>query len=237
MPDNIQILSTRIISKSLLEQAAEYGITVDSIPFIEIEVFPKAEIKDLVASISKGTEVNVVFTSSNAVEAIRGLKVDAAHWNVYGMAGATGEALRRVFPEAVIKGEADSASELATEILKDKEVEKVFFFCGDKRRDELPSILKEHGIAVSEIIVYMTTPTPVRVEKEYDGILFFSPSAVKSYLQQNEVKERTVIFAIGNTTATALDGVSNNVIVSERPGTEELIKRMIKHFRPEAALK
>jgi uroporphyrinogen-III synthase len=237
MPSSVQILSTRTINKSLLEQAAAYDIYIDSIPFINIEPLAQEEVGELVASIPTGTEVNVVFTSSNAVEAMKDMETDASRWNVYCMAGATGEAVRRILPAAVIRAEEESAAELAKQIIKEGDIKQVFFFCGDKRRDDLPGLLRDAAIEVSEIIVYKTVLTPTSVEKEYNGLLFFSPSAVESYLQQNEINERTVIFAIGKTTAGALKEATKSIIVAEHPNTEDLISKVIKHFRPEAAVK
>jgi len=41
-------------------------------------------------------------------------------------------------------------------------------------------------------------------EKRFDGILFFSPSAVESYLKSNTIKDE-MCFCIGETTAEALE--------------------------------
>src|SRR5258706_9822828 len=48
-----------------------------------------------------------------------------------------------------------------------------------------------------------------RAEKVYDGILFFSPSGVESFFNTNEVNEQTILFAIGNTTATEIKKYTN----------------------------
>jgi uroporphyrinogen-III synthase len=108
----------------------------------------------------------------------------------------------------------------------------VIFFCGDQRRDEMPDQLKINSIKVTEIVVYKTTLTPQKIEKKYEGILFFSPSAVKSFFQINEVPDQTVLFAIGNTTADELKSFSKNKIVtSDVPTRETLIDKVISYFQ------
>jgi uroporphyrinogen-III synthase len=81
------------------------------------------------------------------------------------------------------------------------------------------------------LIVYETIETPQAVSKKYDGILFFSPSAVRSFFAKNTLKEETKIFAIGKTTADEVKSFSNNpMVISEIPDTEKLIGEVIKYF-------
>ena len=42
-------------------------------------------------------------------------------------------------------------------------------------------------LSVDEVIVYKTIETPKVLTKQYDGILFFSPSAVKSFFSKNSI--------------------------------------------------
>jgi uroporphyrinogen-III synthase len=70
------------------------------------------------------------------------------------------------------------------------------------------------------------------VNKLYDGILFFSPSAVQSFFYGNAIGPQTVLFAIGQTTAEAIEKFTGNtIIVSEKPGKDELVKRMFEYFK------
>ena len=65
----------------------------------------------------------------------------------------------------------------------------------------------------------------------YDGILFFSPSAVNSFLLKNKISPKTQLFAIGSTTANALQPFTNQpVIIAETPGKENLLHLAINHF-------
>lgn len=58
---------------------------------------------------------------------------------------------------------------------------KKLFFLRESTERRITRIFKKNRIAVKEIIVYQTNEIPVKVDEKYNGILFFSPSAVKSF--------------------------------------------------------
>ena len=60
------------------------------------------------------------------------------------------------------------------------------------------------AFSVTELIVYDTRLTPVKLNNQPDAILFFSPTAVKSFFSMNELISRTKIICHGKTTAAAL---------------------------------
>jgi uroporphyrinogen-III synthase len=96
----------------------------------------------------------------------------------------------------------------------------------------LPELLKKKNIGVNEIIVYKTIITPQKIEKKYDGILFFSPSAVKSFFEKNILDGQTVLFAIGSTTADKIRKFSKNkIVVSDVPDKTTLLNKAISYFQ------
>lgn len=68
--------------------------------------------------------------------------------------------------------------------LKNSLLRKIVFFCGNKRLQTIPEKLANNGIAVEEVIVYETIETAANIKKQYDGILFYSPSAVQSFFKK-----------------------------------------------------
>jgi uroporphyrinogen-III synthase len=148
-------------------------------------------------------------------------------WRIYCTSGPTSEAVVRCFGEETVVGKAPSAAGLA-ELIRDREKEigiGILFFCGGQRREELPSI------GVSEEMVYRTVLTPHKVERTYDGIAFFSPSAVESFFSVNVIAAAIPLFAIGPTTAAAIRAVCPNpVITGAEPDKVALIQKMIHHF-------
>lgn len=104
------------------------------------------------------------------------------------------------------------------------------FFTGNLRRDTLPHILTEAGIVFNEIQVYETVLTPQKIESNADGILFFSPSAVESYMKNNRINKE-IAFCIGETTAsTAADFGYKNIVTANQPTVENTIIQAINYF-------
>jgi len=47
----------------------------------------------------------------------------------------------------------------------------------------------------------------------------------------NKVPGKTILFAIGNTTATAIEKyTTNKIIISDEPGKENLVAKMLEYF-------
>lgn len=235
----ILILSTRPLDGALIEKAAFQKITIDTVSLINIKKHVTNEVVKKIELLSRET-ATVVFTSMNAVEIlVELLPVNALipHWNIYCIGGATFTLVKKYWPYDHVAYTAKDATELAQRIIADK-IEKIVFFCGNKRREELPGLLQQANIVVDELIVYETIETPEVVVKNYDGILFFSPSAVYSYFSGNTPSEKTILFAIGNTTANAIKQFSrNSIIVSDFPAKDQLVDKALNYFSERAMLR
>lgn len=232
MPNKISILSTRPLETALLEAAKAKDIQIDIVSFIDTTPIQNSGIKEEISKIIK-QPVSVVFTSMNAVNTVAAyINGNTPDWNIFCIGHTTRQLAAKYFGEQSIQTVGNNALELADKMISSKNVKQVVFFCGDQRREELPRKLRQNGIIVQEVIVYHTINTPYRIEKEYDGILFFSPSAVQSFFYANAVLPSTFLFAIGQTTADAIKTFTDNpVIESERPGKEELVKKMFEFFK------
>ena len=227
----INILCTRPLEKSLLAAAKQQGILIDELSFIETTPIETIAIQQEIEQAALQV-TTVVFTSMNAVEAVANyVDYQPNGWSIYCIGTTTNELVKKYFGEQAIAGTANSAAELATSITADETIEEVIFFCGDQRRDELPDILRTHNIDVTEIMVYETIAVTHNVGKAYDGILFFSPSAVNSFFKNNKVPPTTLLFAIGNTTANQIHKYcANKILISGEPGKENLVRKMMEYF-------
>ena len=227
----VNILCTRPIDQSLINSARSKGNFIEVLSFIETTplktITLQQEIEDAL-----GSAATVVFTSMNAVEAVAAyLDGHQPQWKIYSIGTTTDQLINKYFGEGLVTGTAFNAADLAALIVKDSLAEKLIFFCGNQRRDELPAILRNNNIAVTEIEVYQTTAVPHKIDKAYDGILFFSPSATESFFSNNTVSPQTILFAIGNTTADAIKSFSDNkIIIADTAGKENLVKQMIAYF-------
>lgn len=228
--NKVHILSTRPVKKALIKEAAKNNIAIDEISFINTETVISDEIEKKIRNLSK-KNIAVVFTSMNAVEAVHNHLPAKPSWKIFCIGNTTKNLVTKFFGIKSIADSAENAYQLGEKIIKDKNVEAVTFFCGDQRRDELPEKLKMNNVTVEEVIVYRTIETPYIIEKEYDAIMFYSPSAVNSYFSQNKIPNNTQLFAIGSTTAGALKHFTQRaVIIAETPGKDSLVTQAITHF-------
>ena len=217
---------------ALLEAAKAKDVQIDIVSFIDTSPAQTTGLKDEVSKIIKQPTA-VVFTSMNAVSSVAAyINGDKPDWNIFCIGNTTRQLAARYFGEQSINTVGNNATDLADKMIASKQIKQVVFFCGDQRREELPGKLRQNGIAVQEVIVYHTISTPHKIDKAYDGILFYSPSAVQSFFYANAVPASTVLFAIGQTTADAIKSFTDNLIIeSERPGKDELVKKMFQFFK------
>jgi uroporphyrinogen-III synthase len=229
--NRITILSTRPLSESLIDEAKKQAVYIEVLPFIETEAIKSVEVQQEIELVLLES-ATIVFTSMNAVEAVADYMIDEQpDWAIYCMGNTTQELVKKYFGDNSIAGTAGNAAALASLIVEEANTGEVIFFCGDQRRDELPDILKASDIEVNEIEVYHTVTIAHKVAKNYNGILFFSPSAVESFFSKNKTGIQTILFAIGNTTAASIrKHAVNPVIISDEPGKENLVEKALNYF-------
>lgn len=227
----LKIISTKNLGKEIIEKALANDIAIDELPFITTAPINTEELKKTLKGFLQ-QNITAIFTSKNAAHAFDQIVNAEVPWNIYCIGQSTKKAVSKIFGEDNISGTADSASALSDVILQDKEIKKVIFFCGKQRREELPQNLKAEGIEVEEIVVYETLETPQKLSRKmYDGILFFSPSAVASFFSLNKINEQTQIFAIGKTTADAIhQHIKREITIAEIPSEENILELVISHF-------
>jgi uroporphyrinogen-III synthase len=216
----MKILSTKILTDSQKKPLIEAGLELMENDFIstKIKSFDLQNINE-----------SLIFTSQNSVESIlqhpelEKLKTK----KVYCVGIKTKKLLaENGFEVIAYTGYAADLAEIITLIYKS---ESFTFFSGNKRRDTLPNALKESGIIFNEIEVYETTLTPQKIKGTVDAVLFFSPSAVESYLADNKLKNE-ICFCIGETTASALENKTKNIIIADQPTIEDVIEVVIEEY-------
>ena len=231
-----KVLSTKKLDASLVKKAKEAGIKILEQEFISVKPILDQDNFKKIMGLAKTGKLNIVFTSSNAVVALEkymhvGDTYYVIDWNIFCLAGKTRESIEnsRIIKANII-AEAANASSLAQKIIEHK-VAEISFFCGNKRREELPAILKNAGIRVHEFVVYETIETPAIATNDIHGILFFSPSAVQSFFSINQISKETVCFAIGQTTADSIaEFTDNRIVVSESPSQEMMVTSVQFYF-------
>lgn len=237
--DKHRILCTRPLAASSIAVAAESGLSIEVKDFIQIKPLLNEALVGEHNMMQVFTQDAVhVFTSANAVKTLADYYFHQgstyfviSNAQVCCIAGNTRKLVEKAFTDCQILTEASYGKDLATAIIQRGDIKAVNFFCGNQRRDELPNMLKAAGIIVTEYVIYENIPTPEVTATDYDGIFFFSPSAVKSYFSANTISPETVCFAIGRTTATALqEHTDNRIIMSTSTYEESMVQTAIFYF-------
>lgn len=212
------ILSTKVLSASQKSLLLNAGIGLVQYDAITIERLEAVQFPDKVK--------NVIFTSKNAVRAIQDTKI------IMHQCFCVGGTTKRILEEngQKVVEIAQNATELAEIIVKKYKNEDFLFFCGNLRRAELPNILKQHQVQLQEQIVYKTYHNAKHFKTSFDGILFFSPSGVESFMLKNDLSN-SMAFCIGNTTANEVRKHTNNSIIANKPTVENVIVQAVKYFK------
>ena len=219
------LLSTKTLSPIQKQELVKANIHVIEADFIKTEN-ASFEIKNL--------NKNLIFTSQNAVLSILQHPTieQVKQKTVFCVGLKTKELLNENgFTVEAYTGFAEDLAEIITLVYAD---ESFTFFSGNLRKDTLPEMLTENQIMFNEIKVYDTTLTPHKISDKLDGILFFSPSAVNSYLQKNTIANEK-LFCIGNSTADALRNVLSenkikNIKTAFQPSVENVIEQAIEYY-------
>ncbi len=221
MENQVRILST----KKLLPNQKQYLLNAD-FSVVEADFIG---IKHKSFSFGKVPEF-LIFTSQNAVESV--LKNKDYKNILHKRCFCVGEKTKALLEENgfVVLIYADYASELASEICNKYQKQTFTFFSGNLRKDILPEAMLLAQIDFEEIAVYETVYTPQEIQSKLDGLLFFSPSGVESYIQTNAITNETC-FCIGKTTAETAEKFTDNIIIANQPSVENVIVQCINHYK------
>lgn len=221
MSTPIKIGSTKILSDAQSQELENAGLEVYEADFIKttsIE-FDLKSIND-----------NLIFTSQNAAQSIllHPKQEELKAKNIFCVGIKTKALLEENGFNVIVY--VDYASDLAEIISLIYSNESYTFFSGNLRKETLPKALKEANIQYNEIQVYETNLTPHKLNIPVEGLLFFSPSGVESYLSENKIKKETC-FCIGETTAEALYQITKNIRIAENPSVEDVIFAVIDEYK------
>jgi uroporphyrinogen-III synthase len=221
MAKTIQILSTKVLSSIQKQELQKANIDLVEANFIETQNKP-FKIQDI--------NENLIFTSQNAVHSVLAdpKSEELKSKNVFCVGLKTKILLSESgFNVVAYTGYASDLAEIITLIYSN---ESYTFFSGNLRRDTLPEALKEAKVKFNEIKVYETTLTPQKINSPVDGILFYSPSGIESYLKENTIKNEKC-FCIGETTAEALEKITKNIIIADQPTVEDVIEDVLHEYK------
>lgn len=224
------------------------GATTLSIPAIQlVPVENKAAIEQSLAQLS--TYDWLIFTSPNAVEFFwqavgeQGGKISTSKCRIAAVGPVTADVLRNYSLDVDVMPEQFLGSEIPN-ILGDVAGKRILLPRSAKGSDELPNTLRANGAVVDDLALYMPVPSPIDTEAQtllaagVDVITFASGSAVNSFVQALQVKDRfadfwtkVIVACIGPTTADVAR--SHNIpvhIVAQEHTAKGLVSAIVAYF-------
>lgn len=215
------ILSTKILNVSQQELLLNAGINFVHYDAIQIEL--------LDIEISEAYDY-ILFTSQNAVNAY--LAKYGNFQNQPAKILCVGSKTERLLLDkgGYVQYTAESAAQLAQYIIEERPAHSFLYLTGNIRRDELPNSLNAARVAFNEVIAYNTQLWPKFFKREFEAVLFFSPSGVRSFVAKNQFGPQ-MAFCIGETTAAEVKLYTDNYIIANKPTVENVLVQAINYFR------
>ena len=214
-------------TKSLTE---DQRLLVNNNLGVESSDFIKINTNRIKPQVVKNPIQNVVITSKNAVEALlqNFSAIELQFKNIYCVGRRTKRLVEKRIGE--VKHTEPNAKKLAEYLVDYIEGTEVTYFCSDLRLDALPTILEENNITVNEIEAYQTKFDAVKLKDSTEAVMFYSPSTVQSFKQENTVKENMIAFCIGETTAQEAKKHFKDIRIAKVPTVESVIQLVNEHY-------
>ncbi len=215
------VFSTKKISPEQQQRFTDV-IKVDSEDFVKISPsrIPEALLKKPIQ--------NVVITSKNTVESLLTIVTadELKFKNIY----CVGRKTKRLIEQRIgkVTHSENSAKKLGDYLVEYIDGTEVTYFCSNIRLEELPHILRDNNIIVNEVEAYKTKHDSVALDEAVEGVLFYSPSTVESYLLKNKTDK--IAYCIGETTASVARQHFDDVRVARIPDTESLIALVNENY-------
>ena len=215
------IYSSKTLSVGQKDLFADY-INVESSDFV------KTTPNRINPTLLKSSHEHVIITSKNCVNAIlNNCPADELKFKTIYCVGRRTKKLieQKIGPVSI---SAKNAKTLAGKLVEALEGQEVSYFCSDIRMDDLPYILSKHNIKVNEIVAYSTKLEAPKLPESIEGVLFYSPSTIESFLKNNS--PTCTAYCIGESTAKEAAKHFEDVRVAKIPTVESVIELVNNHY-------
>ncbi len=205
------------------ELARKYNVEMDFLPFIQLEAIPCKEFRKQKVDIAAYSAV--IFTSKNAIDHFfricEEMKVAVSPETKYFcISEAVALYLQKfiLYRKRKVFFSNDGTNRgLFDAISKHKENEKFIYPCSENQQDnDIVGWLKSHGCEFVTPFMYRTISSDVKSKisaHDFDVICFFTPSGVKSLLENfpGFNQNGTLIGAFGGNTSKAVEDAGLNL--------------------------
>lgn len=217
----MRLLSTKILSPAFKDRLMMHSFSLVEQSFIKIVPIDQP----IVAPVHDA----LIFTSQNAVKGV--LSDSKIRKMIDGKIGyCVGKKTATLLTEngQKVAKIARNSSELAHFLSKNAKNQSFSYFCGNLRTPDLEEVLPANGIEIQAIEIYKTQLLDHVVKGHFDGLLFFSPSAVRAYAQRNTF-DQSHSFCLGTSTAKAVALHTQDYTIAKAPDEAQLLKSLINH--------
>jgi len=217
----MRLLSTKKLNSKIKLALYQSGIYTFEAPMIKTRIidfqWPKIE-------------YGVIITSSTALKSIlKNSQYKSIIKLPFFCVGTTTKIRLIEFGLNVVECE-NSAKDLANKIIQKYSNKTFNYFCGKQRLNITENLFKKNNVNLFLSEVYETKEASKKVEDNFEGVLFFSPSAVKSYALNNSFNSKKC-FSWGHTTAKEIAKHTDNYFISKKPEIKSLILLLKKHIK------
>jgi len=211
------LLSTKVLTDAEIHLLEGAGWRVDHYDAISIEFLKTPITPDDHLLIFSSKNAVAGFYSSFSKSNLSSCKCLCVGNAAAGMLVEKGMTVLEVYP---------TAKELAASLEKNHAADSFVYYCGNIRLDLIPDTLNNLGFAWQEATVYRTVLNPVKWERAYEAVVFFSPSAVGSFMALNPMGSATG-YCIGKTTGAALKKYTNRILFPKTPDRKSLMDLLL----------
>lgn len=220
----IKVLSTKTLSDETRDFIKSHPIDLVEHDFITIQK-NSSEIKKVNGELSQLNQcAHIILSSPNAWDAdFVFTQENVCSFYVVGQRLQT--LLERETPNIPVQ-----YGKNATDLLQEmtfSESQNYFYICSSSRLDVLPDFFEKKHIPLKEFHSYDTVKTSKQIKDVFDYVLFFSPSGVKSFFLENNLKNAIPI-ALGKSTAAPLKDQGYDPIIAERTDQLSMIHYILK---------
>ncbi|MBN09420.1 MAG: hypothetical protein CMC79_03490 [Flavobacteriaceae bacterium] len=216
----MNLLSTKKLNSTYKDQLSNIGINVIEVPMIKtVSIgfdWPKVQ-------------ESIILTSSNSLKVLKNnSRFDEILNTPFFCVGKNTK--RKLINLGIKVVECENSSiELANKIISKYPNMSFNYFCGKIRLPQLEDNLKSANIFLITREVYDTISIPKIIDQDFDSVLFFSPSGVKSYASRNSFDSK-FCFSWGKTTSKEIIKNTNNFVTSNQPTMKSMISIIKKHL-------
>lgn len=220
----MRLLSTKILPPNLKDRLIQNNFSIVENAFISI-VPLTVEINTLHKHVlfTSQNAVRLAFENPNLKQLLQGKKTYCVGEKTAALLTENGQKVLQI---------AQNATALAEFLSKNLKNESFSFICGVTRMTDLEKHLATEKMPLTIHEIYRTENCPKKIAAHYDGILFFSPSAVTSFFSNNSIKNTTHCFCIGTTTAKAVAVHTDKFSIAKQPNEHHLLLSIRNYFSP-----